>query len=71
MPVWTKEALSRISLSLIRFTFRYREDYEDTTVPPPNSTVMDIFSLRTGSTADTLGNAKDQVRQIGIHSPAL
>ena len=41
------------------------------TVPPPNSTVMDIFSLRTGSTADTLGNAKDQVRQIGIHSPAL
>jgi hypothetical protein len=41
------------------------------TVPPPNSTVMDIFSLRTGSTAETLDNAKDQVRQIGIHSPAL
>ena len=32
------------------------------TVPPPNSTLMDIFSLRTGSTAETLGNARDLVR---------
>ena len=40
-------------------------------VPPPNSTVLDIFSLRTGSTAEKLGNAKGLVRQIGIHSSAL
>ncbi|MBC7837471.1 MAG: hypothetical protein H7Y39_02350 [Nitrospiraceae bacterium] len=40
-------------------------------VPPPNGTVLDIFSLRTGSTAEKLGNAKDLVGQVGTHSPAL
>ena len=40
-------------------------------VPPPNSTVLGIFSLRAGSTVEKLGNAKDLVGQIGTHSPAL
>ena len=37
----------------------------------PNSTVLDIFSLRTGSTAEKFGNAKDLVGQVGTHSPAF
>ena len=40
-------------------------------VPSPNSTVLDIFSLRPGSTDEKLGNAKDLVGQVGTHSPAL